>query len=131
MKRILLSVLLLNLHTATATDDATVLTRQELLDLLPGTQAEYLTKGGSLHRWKNEQDGTFVASTDNKKYGSALGTQSVTAAGTWRVDDRGKYCVSIEWKREPESWCARILRTADGAYYLNTVDPARKIELHR
>ena len=30
MKRIPLSVLLLNLHTATATDDATVLTRQAM-----------------------------------------------------------------------------------------------------
>ena len=50
--------------------------------------------------------GSFVASSDNRKYGSAAGTSNATAPGTWNISDDGKYCVQIEWRRVSENGAA-------------------------
>jgi hypothetical protein len=99
-----------------------------LLAFLPGTQSKYETKAGSVQRWKNEPDGKFIASTNNKKNGSPLGVQSVTAPGTWRVNDEGKYCITIDWRRDPVDWCSFVYKSADGEYFLGASKTARKIE---
>lgn len=113
---------------ALAQGDAAKLTAEELKALLPGTKVTHHSKEGSLRRWTNNSDGNFVASSDNKKFGSALGTSSRSAPGTWRVSDEGKYCIAIEWGRVSENWCAFVLKTAGGEFYLNEVEPSRKIE---
>jgi hypothetical protein len=69
-----------------------------------------------------------VASTNNKKYGSVLGGQNVTASGSWKVNNEGKYCVKIDWRREPESWCSFVLKGKDGDYFLGVADKAHRIE---
>ncbi len=115
--------------TAYAQEEGVKLSKEELQALLPNTEVMHVSKAGSVRRWKNEPDGAFVASTTNAKYGSVLGTQGGSARGTWRINDEGKYCVQIDWKREAEDWCAWLVKAADGSYYLNRVDPARKIEL--
>jgi hypothetical protein len=113
---------------AVADDGAVKMTRAELQSFLPGTNVTHTNKGGSLRRWTNEADGTLVASTNNKgTYGSAYGTSSVSATGTWMVDEKGKYCINIDWKRVEEKWCSSILKAGD-SYYLGLVDPAQKIE---
>jgi hypothetical protein len=114
--------------SAFAQEDARKMTREELLSFLPGTKVTHTASSGSLHRWNNEPDGTLVANTDNKKYGNALGTQSAASRGTWKVNDEGKYCIQIDWRRELEKWCAQILKSPDGIYYLNVVDAGHKIE---
>jgi hypothetical protein len=91
-------------------------------------ETSYLTRSGSLHRWRNDPGGNFVVSTDHKKHGSVMGIKASSAPGTWRISDEGKYCVQIEWRREKEDWCAYVVKGEDGGYYLNKVDPARKIE---
>jgi hypothetical protein len=113
---------------AAAQDGATKMTREELLAFLPGTKVTHVAQSGSLRNWINEPDGKFVASTDNKKFGSALGTSTANSPGTWRVDDSGKYCIEIDWKRINEKWCSFILKSADGNYYLNVADDKHKIE---
>lgn len=107
--------------------------KAELASLLPGTKAVYVIKGGSTHAWTNEPDGKFVASSDAKTIsGTGMGG-GYTATGTWRISDDGKYCIKIDWRRYPESWCRSLYRTADGGYYLTDSDepgsPRRKIEL--
>jgi len=104
------------------------MTKKELLAFLPGTSSKYVTKAGSLQRWKNEPNGKFIASTDNKKYGTILGAQNVTAPGTWRVNDEGKYCITIGFRQDPVDWCAFVFRNADGEYFLGGAEPSRGIE---
>ncbi|MBL0353185.1 MAG: DUF995 domain-containing protein [Candidatus Dechloromonas phosphoritropha] len=117
---------------AVADEDGTRFSGEELKTLVTGATVEHVTKSGSLRRWKNDADGSFMVTTDNKKYGNALGQQSVTRPGTWLINDGGKYCVEFDWqKREPEKWCAFIIKGADGGYYLNSVDPARKIKFSK
>ena len=116
------------LSTVSVADDGAVkMTRAELQSFLPGTNVTHTHKGGSLRRWVNEPDGTLVASTDGKTYGAAYGARTASSAGTWMVDENGKYCIHIDWKRVDEKWCASILKAGD-SYYLGSVDPAQKIE---
>jgi hypothetical protein len=116
---------------AVADEAGTRLSGEELKVVMTGATVEHVSKAGSQRRWVNNVDGSFMATSNNKKYGSALGQQSATSPGTWSINDEGKYCVRIEWKREEEKWCAFIVRGADGGYYLNSVDPGRKIEFSR
>ncbi len=132
MNRYLIFVPALLLGSASfAQEEGTRLSRDELLAFLPNAEVTSYSKAGSVRRWKNEPDGKFVASTDNKKYGGPMGNSSATAAGTREVNEQGKYCIRIDWKREAEDWCAYIVMAADGNYYLNRVDPARKIEFKK
>jgi hypothetical protein len=111
---------------AVAEDGAVKMTRAELLSFLPGTKVTHVNSGGSTRIWTNRPDGTLMASSDGKKYGGAFGAPG-SSSGTWKVNDEGQFCISIDWKREAENWCSSILKTADG-YYLAKVDPRRKIE---
>jgi hypothetical protein len=114
--------------TALADDAGVRLSKDELTALVINAETSYLTRSGSLHRWRNDPGGNFVVSTDHKKHGSVMGIKASSAPGTWRISDEGKYCVQIEWRREKEDWCAYVVKGEDGGYYLNKVDPARKIE---
>jgi hypothetical protein len=125
-----------SLSDATLAEEAGVrLSKEELTSFLPGTKAVYVIKGGSTHSWTNEPEGKFVASTDAKTLNLTGMGSSYTARGTWRVSDDGKYCISIEWRRYPESWCRFVYRAPGGGYYMTeTDDPSaekRKIELTR
>ena len=112
---------------AVAEEAATNVTGDELRALVTGAKVYHVSSAGSERRWTNEPDGTLVASTSNKKYGGAMSAPS-SSPGKWSINDAGKYCIEIEWKREAEKWCATIVKGQDGTYYLGKVDPARKIE---
>ena len=112
---------------AGADEVATKVSGDELRTLVTGAKVHHVSSSGSERRWTNEPDGALVASTSNKKYGGAM-SASVSSPGKWSINDAGKYCIEIDWKRELEKWCATIVKGEDGTYYLNKVDPARKIE---
>jgi hypothetical protein len=112
---------------AGADEAATKVSGDELRTLVTGAKVHHVSSFGSERRWTNEPDGTLVASSSNKKYGGALSAPS-TASGKWSINDADKYCIEIDWKRELEKWCASIVKGEDGTYYLNKLDPARKIE---
>jgi len=118
---------LLALGGVQAQEGGTKVSGDELRALVTGANVTHLTKSGSLRRWTNEPDGTLVASTSNQKYGGAMSASS-SSTGKWSINDAGKFCIEIDWKRELEKWCAFIVKGADGGYYLNSVDPVRKIE---
>jgi hypothetical protein len=129
MRNFIFAIFVAAISTVVLANEAPVkMTKKELLAFLPGTHTTYTIKAGSLHRWTNEPDGKFVVSTNNKKYGSVLGVQNVTASGTWKVNDDGKYCITINWKREPEDWCAFVFKGKNGEYFLGGEEPSRRIE---
>jgi hypothetical protein len=117
---------------AVADEAGTRLSGDELKTLVTGATVTHVARStGSTRRWKNDVDGSFMATSNNKKYGNALGQHSTSSPGTWSINDEGKYCVRIDWKREEEKWCAYIVRAADGGYYLNSVEPGREIEFSK
>lgn len=119
---------------ASADEGATLLSREELAGLIPGTKATYVTKAGSIHRWANEPDGKFVASTDAKTV-SMSSRLAGTARGTWRISDEGRYCINIDWRTGVEDWCQFVFRASDGSYFLTGSDrqsgERRPIELQK
>ena len=100
---------------------------EQLRALVTGAKVHHVNSFGSERRWVNETNGTLVASTTNKKLGGAMSAPS-SSSGKWFINDADKYCIEIDWKRELEKWCSDILKSEDGTYYLNKVDPVRKIE---
>ncbi len=131
MNKAILVFLALLAPLAAAQDGAVKVAGEELAALLSGAKVTHVSRYGSIRYWTNQPDGSLVASTDNKNYGGATGTKGSSARGTWSINGDGKYCVQIDWRREAENWCAAIVKAADGAYYLNSVDPAKKIEFSR
>lgn len=124
------AVLALALGGVQAQEGGTKITGDELRALVAGANVTHVSRAGSVRRWTNEPDGSFVASSSNQKHGGAMAA-TATGAGKWSINGDGKFCVEIDWKRESEKWCAFIVKAADGGYYLNSVDPARKIEFAR
>jgi hypothetical protein len=89
------------------------LSKEELKTLLTDAKMHRVAGSGNDHYWTNEADGKFVISTTNRDKG---GTPT-TARGTWQISDDGRYCVLIEWRRNPtEEWCRFVIKTSDGYY---------------
>jgi len=107
-----------------AAQDRVTLGKDELTQLLPGAKMRRYNAQGSAQAWSNDSGGSFVISSDNR------GTQGVnsTATGSWKISDDGRYCLTIEWKRNPtEDWC-RLIVKAGGNYYVTRSD---KVETER
>lgn len=91
------------------------LSKDELTQLLPGAKMSRFTGKGNTHFWKHDTDGSFIVSSDNR---DKAGSNS-TAQGKWHISEDGRYCVLIEWRRNPtEEWCRYVLKA--GADYCAT-----------
>ena len=89
------------------------LTKDELGQLMPNAKMGRVTGKGSTQIWTNGSDGTFVISSDNRDVQGV----NTTAQGKWHVSEDGRYCVLIEWKRNPtEEWCRYILKAGNDYY---------------
>ena len=89
------------------------LSKEELSQLLPNAKMSRFTAKGNTQFWKNDSDGSFIISSDNR---DRQGRNS-TAQGKWHISEDGRYCVLIEWKVVPtEEWCRYIVK-AGADYY--------------
>ena len=95
--------------------NAVQLSADELKQLMPGAKVVSRTNAGSTRSWENNANGTFVASSDGKA-GNSGRARPASGNGTWRVDDKGTYCVTIQWNMAPEEWCRYIFKTGDKYY---------------
>lgn len=92
------------------------LSKEELTQLLPGARMSRFTGKGNTNAWKNDTDGTFIISSDNRDKG---GGKNTTASGKWHISEDGRYCVLIEWRVNPtEEWCRYLVKS--GADYYAT-----------
>jgi hypothetical protein len=114
-----------------ADDGATKMSRDELLAFLPGTKVKHINQGGSERHWTNESDGTLYVTTNNKIYGSALGSQVAGHAGKWWVNEQGQFCIDVDWSRAHEKWCSYIVKGNGDSYFLNQADEKHKIFFSR
>ena len=97
------------------------LSAEELKELMPGAKVVSLTFTGTTRRWENDPNGTLVASSDNR--GSAIAPgKPVSGTGTWRIGDRGTYCVTIRWPVGSEEWCGYMLKVASKYYAFGRLD---------
>ena len=94
--------------------NAVQLSADELKQLMPGAKVVSRTNAGSTRSWENNANGTFVASSDSK--GGTGRARPSSGNGTWRVDDKGTYCVTIQWNITPEEWCRYIFKAGDKYY---------------
>ena len=92
-----------------------VLSKEELQQLLPGARMSRISARGYAHAWTNEAGGNFIARSNNAGI-SGSGTSS-SVPGKWHISDDGRYCVLIEWRgADTEEWCRFIVKTTDGYY---------------
>jgi hypothetical protein len=108
------------------------LSAEELKQLIPGAKVTSRTQAGSTRTWTNGADGTFVASSDGRGFSGK--TNYSTAAGTWRLADNGRLCVTIKWTLSAEDWCRLIFKVGDKYYGVGKLDdsaPASEFEISK
>lgn len=88
-----------------------LLSKEDLAILLPGSKVTQRTPEGANRYWKNSPDGKFVVSTDA---GDQAGLGMVRSAkGSWRIGDEGTYCVTMKWGDTLEQWCRYLFKNGD------------------
>jgi hypothetical protein len=117
---LVLGLCLANLPAA-AQEAGVKLSKDELLQLMPGQKVMHVSKAGNTRHWTNEADGSLFASwapiiTGSGKFGGS-------AKGTWNISEDGRYCVKIDWQRSPEKWCRFIFRTGSDYTMAASDDP--------
>ena len=95
-------------------DDAQKLSKEDLMQVVPDSKVLSTSPRGFVRRWTNDPSGNFAANWETPPQARhATGN----AQGTWKVNDKGQYCVHIEWEHlQTEGWCAFLQKTADGKY---------------
>jgi hypothetical protein len=91
------------------------LSAEDLKQLLPGAKVMSHTVDGTIRRLENNPNGTLVASSDAAGASGGRGYR-VSGSGTWKIDDRGRFCVDIKWNIRTEDVC-RFIFKADGKYF--------------
>lgn len=107
-------------------EPATKLSREELLQLMPGKNVTHVSKAGNTRHWTNEADGSLLASWAPRVIG--VGTPGGSAKGTWNISDGGRYCVTIDWRAGAEKWCRFVFRSGNDYAMSATDDPAAERE---
>ena len=101
--------------------NAVQLSASELRKLLPGATIVNQGPAGATRRWENNPSGNLAASTDGR--GNTGGhAYPGSGSGSWKIDDKGMYCVAIKWPRVTEDWCRYVFKTGDRYYAFDTLD---------
>ena len=115
MKRTGLLLVLLSsacvVHAQVAADASAPLPHEDVAQLLQGATVDFSSSRGNRLSWKNDPDGTMLASSIGSK------GRGTTAKGSWKIDDKGRFCVSIDWPTSLEEWCRYVVKDGD-IYYL-------------
>jgi hypothetical protein len=109
-------------QTPVTTDASNPLSKADASQLLQGATVEFTSTRGNQLRWKNEADGTMLASSQRSN------GKSTTRQGSWKIDEKGRFCVSIDWPSNLEEWCRSIVKDGD-LYYLVRQNGERVSEL--
>ncbi|MEC5398523.1 hypothetical protein [Uliginosibacterium sp. H1] len=104
---------------------ATALNSEQVRQLLPKTEVVSMADTGMERHWTNLEDGSFVARASNPRLPKA---PVQNGAGTWRIDDRGAYCVNIDWFTRKEAWCQFVFSLGDRHYFgASQVNPEARV----
>lgn len=108
---VLLSLQCCLAQSQVAAEPAMPLSRDDATRLLQGAAVDFTSTRGNKLSWKNEPDGTMLASSVGSK------GRSTTQKGTWKIDEKGRFCVSIDWPSNLEEWCRHVVKEGE-SYYL-------------
>lgn len=115
MKRTGLLVFLLSplciAHAQVAIEVPAPLSQDAVAQLLQGATVDFTSSRGNRLSWKNDLDGTMLASS------VSTNGRNTTRKGRWKIDDKGRFCVSIDWPSNLEEWCRYVVRDGD-IYYV-------------
>jgi len=102
--------------------NAVQLSADDLKQLMPGAKVVNQTIGGGTNRWENSPSGDVAASTDGRGGGGKPTPGS--GSGTWKIDDKGMYCVNIRWswRGRIEDWCRYVFKAGDKYYAFDALD---------
>ena len=90
------------------------LEKSEVEQLVPG--ANVYNKGIQTERWwTNSPEGKIRAA---RQAGSFSNNRASIGEGSWRVNERGQYCVDLLWGRAQtqEKWCRYLFKVGDVLY---------------
>lgn len=87
------------------------LSREDVAQLLQGATIDFTSARGNRLNWRNDLDGTMLASSVSSK------GRGTTTKGSWKIDDKGRFCVSIDWPSNLEEWCRYVVKDGD-IYYI-------------
>jgi hypothetical protein len=102
--------------------NAVQLNAADLKQLLPGSKVVNHNPSGATRRWENSLSGDLSASSDGR--GNTGGhAMPGSGSGSWKIDDKGTYCVQIKWNwmGRSEDWCRYIFKAGDIYYAFNTL----------
>lgn len=100
-------------HAQVATEALAPLSKEEVVPLLQGATVDFISKKGNQLSWKNDLDGTMLASSVSSR------GKGTTTKGTWTIDDKGRFCVVIDWPSNLEKWCRYVIKEG-GIYYITS-----------
>ena len=98
-------------YAQVAADALVPLPREDVAQLLQGATVDFSSSKGNRLSWKNDLDGTMLASSVGSK------GRGTTKNGTWKIDEKGRFCISIDWPSNLEEWCRYVVKDGD-IYYL-------------
>lgn len=96
---------------------AVQLSAAELTQLLPGAKVVNHALSGATRNWQNSVNGDLTASTDGRSNSTSKPAPG-SGSGTWKIDDKGMYCVQIKWNwmGRSEDWCRYVFKAGDKYY---------------
>jgi len=101
--------------------NAVQVSADEMQQLIPGAKVVSLTIAGSTRRWTNKSDGTLSASSDGRGSTGGRGYAS-SAQGTWMLDEKGRWCVKIQWTGALDDWCRYLFKSGEKYYGFGRLD---------
>jgi hypothetical protein len=108
------SAVLFGCIASSALADDEKLSKEDLLQIIPDSKVVSASPRGNVRRWTNDASGSFVATWETPPQ---VKRATGSAEGSWKVNDKGQYCVHVEWPQlQSEGWCAFLHKTGDGKY---------------
>lgn len=111
MKPLIVSLLIAGLCASAVAQESGPLTGDEIKATTPGKTILRKRSNGGLTTWAINADGT-VTVTHYSAPGSKQRTKG--AAGTWKVTDDDRICVTENWPDEAVEHCSKLIQRSDG-----------------
>jgi hypothetical protein len=101
--------------------NAVQLSTADLQQMLPGTKVVNQGPTGGTRHWVNSPGGSLAASSSGEP---GMRATVVSGSGSWKMDDKGTYCVHIlwSWHNSVEDWCRYIFKSGDKYYAFDTLE---------
>jgi hypothetical protein len=105
---------------------ATKPSKEDLQTLLSGASIEYVSARNIKYRYDQKANGSLVGFASGFSFAD---NANAPGAGTWRVDENGRYCITSTWGHSrpyDNNWCAVVYKLGDDYYITYATRPDAK-----